>query len=110
MAETDKNKQIARPPVIAVMGHIDHGKSKLLDYIRQTNVVERESGGITQHVSAYEVVHKDQKITFLDTPGHAAFEAMRVRGAQICDIAVLIVSAEEGVKTQTLEALKSKAA
>ncbi|HQJ84005.1 MAG TPA: translation initiation factor IF-2 [Candidatus Paceibacterota bacterium] len=107
MAETDKNKQIARPPVIAVMGHIDHGKSKLLDYIRQTNVVERESGGITQHVSAYEVVHKDQKITFLDTPGHAAFEAMRVRGAQICDIAVLIVSAEEGVKTQTLEALKS---
>lgn len=107
MSETQKNNLIARPPVIAVMGHIDHGKSKLLDYIRKTNVVERESGGITQHVSAYEVVHNNQKITFLDTPGHAAFEAMRGRGAQICDIAILIVSAEEGVKAQTLEALKS---
>lgn len=107
MTETDKNNQIVRPPVIAVMGHIDHGKSKLLDYIRKTNVVDRESGGITQHVSAYEVVHNNQKITFLDTPGHAAFEAMRVRGAQICDIAILIVSAEEGVKAQTLEALRS---
>lgn len=101
------NNQIVRPPVIAVMGHIDHGKSKLLDYIRQTNIVDRESGGITQHVSAYEVNHQNQKITFLDTPGHAAFEAMRGRGAQICDIAILIVSAEEGVKAQTLEALKT---
>lgn len=106
MPETQK-KLTARPPVIAVMGHIDHGKSKLLDYIRKTNVVERESGGITQHVSAYEVIHNNQKITFLDTPGHAAFEAMRGRGAQICDIAILIVSAEEGVKAQTLEALRS---
>ncbi|MFA6274913.1 MAG: translation initiation factor IF-2 [Candidatus Paceibacterota bacterium] len=105
--ETQENKKTVRPPVIAVMGHIDHGKSKLLDYIRKTNVVDRESGGITQHVSAYEVLHNNQKITFLDTPGHAAFEAMRGRGAQICDIAILIVSAEEGVKAQTLEALKS---
>ena len=101
-----------RPPVIAIMGHIDHGKSKLLDYIRQTNIVDSESGGITQHTSAYEVIHKnqngeDKKITFLDTPGHAAFETMRERGAIICDIAILIVSAEEGAKTQTVEAYNS---
>ncbi len=98
---------IERPPVIAVMGHIDHGKSKLLDYIRQTNIVDKESGGITQHTSAYEVVHNGHNITFLDTPGHSAFTTMRERGAQIADIAILIVSAEEGVKAQTLEALQS---
>jgi len=98
---------IERPPVIAVMGHIDHGKSKLLDYIRKTNIVDKESGGITQHTSAYEVVHNGKKITFLDTPGHAAFTTMRQRGAQIADIAILVVSAEEGVKAQTLEALQS---
>lgn len=107
MKKESHDNLIERPPVIAVMGHIDHGKSKLLDYIRNTNIVERESGGITQHVSAYEVVHNGKKITFLDTPGHEAFEAMRRRGAQICDIAILIVSAEEGVKAQTLEALNS---
>lgn len=107
MTEKITNNIIERPPVIAVMGHIDHGKSRLLDYIRQTNIVERESGGITQHTSAYEVVHNNKKITFLDTPGHEAFEAMRQRGALICDIAILIVSAEEGVKAQTLEALNS---
>ncbi|MFA6254087.1 MAG: translation initiation factor IF-2 [Candidatus Paceibacterota bacterium] len=98
---------VERPPVIAVMGHIDHGKSKLLDYIRKTNVVDKESGGITQHTTAYEVVHNNKKITFVDTPGHAAFTTMRERGAQIADIAILIVSAEEGVKAQTLEALQS---
>ncbi|OJI08074.1 MAG: translation initiation factor IF-2 [Candidatus Vogelbacteria bacterium CG22_combo_CG10-13_8_21_14_all_37_9] len=107
--KTVKIEQNERPPIIAIMGHIDHGKSKLLDFIRQTNVVDSEAGGITQHTSAYEVIHKDahgqaKKITFLDTPGHAAFETMRERGALICDIAVLIVSAEEGVKAQTLEA------
>ena len=101
-----------RPPVIAVMGHIDHGKSKLLDYIRKTNVVENESGGITQHISAYEVERSDgdgniKKMTFLDTPGHEAFSAMRERGASIADMAVLIVSAEDGVKAQTIEAFKS---
>lgn len=100
---------IERPPIIVVMGHIDHGKSTLLDYIRKTNIVDTESGGITQHISAYEVIHKnqsgeDKKITFLDTPGHEAFSAMRARGAVLADIAILIVSAEDGVKAQTMEA------
>lgn len=104
------SKHIERPPVVAIMGHVDHGKSTLLDYIRKTNVVDKEAGGITQHVSAYEVIHKegglDRKITFLDTPGHAAFSTMRERGVEIADIAILMVSAEDGVKAQTLEALK----
>jgi translation initiation factor IF-2 len=105
----ENKKTIPRPPVIVIMGHIDHGKSTLLDYIRKTNVVETETGGITQHLSAYEAVHTDEKgaprtITFLDTPGHEAFGKMRLRGAEISDIAILIVSAEEGVKPQTLEA------
>jgi len=104
--------QIERPPIIVIMGHIDHGKSKLLDYIRKTNIVEGEAGGITQHISAYEVNHKDAKgvekrITFLDTPGHEAFQGMRARGARVADIAVLVVSAEDGVKAQTIEAYKS---
>lgn len=109
--KSEKQNMVERPPVIAVMGHIDHGKSALLDYIRKSNIVEGEAGGITQHISAYEVIHKtkngDKKITFLDTPGHAAFTAMRLRGANIADIAILIVSAEEGPKPQTLEALES---
>lgn len=105
------DKKIIRPPVIVVMGHIDHGKSALIDYIRKTNVVDSEHGGITQHLSAYEVSHcdpsgKEKKITFLDTPGHEAFKKMRFRGAEVADIAILVVSAEEGVRAQTLEALK----
>ncbi len=108
---TIKNTLTERSPVIVIMGHIDHGKSTLLDYIRKSNVVAGEAGGITQHMSAYEVVHttkngKQQKITFLDTPGHEAFTAIRTRGARVADIAILVVSAEDGVKTQTLEALK----
>ncbi len=104
-----------RPPIVVVMGHVDHGKSTLLDYIRKTNTVEKEAGGITQHVAAYEVVREttdpstslkiSKRITFIDTPGHAAFQAIRARGATIADIAILIVAADEGVKLQTLEAL-----
>ncbi len=101
-----------RPPVILVTGHIDHGKSTLLDYIRKTNVTEGEVGGITQRLSAYEVTHKgvdglEKKITFLDSPGHEAFSGMRSRGAKAADIAILVVSAEDGVKAQTVEALKT---
>lgn len=101
-----------RPPIVAIMGHVDHGKSSLLDAIRRTNIVAGEAGGITQHLSAYEVTRKDESgndrsITFIDTPGHAAFTHMRTRGAAAADIAILIVSAEEGVKAQTIEAINT---
>ena len=113
MPKQEQKNITERPPVIVVMGHVDHGKSALLDYIRKTNIVDSEAGGITQHISAYEVIHTlrhaqgkkmEKKITFLDTPGHEAFSAMRKRGANTADIAILVVSAEDGVKKQTLEA------
>jgi len=108
MDKTKTNEKV-RPPVVVVMGHVDHGKSTLLDYIRKSNIVDKEAGGITQHISAYEVIAKDEKgenrlITFLDTPGHEAFSKMRTRGAVASDIAILVVSAEDSVKAQTLEA------
>ncbi len=105
-----EQKTRERPPVVAIVGHIDHGKSTLLDYIRSTSVVAGEAGGITQHLSAYEATHTnstgEHHITFLDTPGHEAFRAMRTRGLEVADVAILVVSAEDGVKVQTLEALK----
>ena len=106
MSKENAQKQTERAPVICIMGHIDHGKSTLLDYIRKTNIVDKEAGGITQKISAYEVIHNGRKITFLDTPGHESFAKIRRRGAGVADIAVLVVSAEDGVKKQTIEAFK----
>lgn len=99
-------KTMTRPPIVVVVGHIDHGKSKILETIRQTKMLEYEAGGITQHIGAYEVEHKGKKITFIDTPGHEAFSKLRSRGAKVADLAILVVAADEGVKPQTQEAIE----
>ncbi len=107
MQDNAGNNLIQRPPIVVVMGHVDHGKTSLLDYIRKANVVSKEAGGITQSIGAYEITHNGRRITFIDTPGHEAFKAMRSRGATVADIAILVVAADEGVKPQTLEAINT---
>ncbi len=107
MVNTKKNtsEKNIRAPIVTIMGHVDHGKTSILDAIRKTNLTEKEYGGITQHIGAYQVTHKNKKITFIDTPGHAAFTQMRARGGKAADIVVLVVAADEGVKPQTKEAI-----
>src|SRR3989338_391621 len=107
MTDKSQNSNVKiRPPIVVILGHVDHGKTKLLDTIRSTKVAEGESGGITQHIGAYQTEVNGKKITFLDTPGHEAFTAIRTRGVKVADIAVLVIAADESVKPQTKEAIR----
>src|SRR5438477_11755076 len=98
MAENNKGKLNQRSPIVVVMGHVDHGKTTLLDHIKKTDIAGREAGGITQSIGAYEITHNDKRVTFIDTPGHEVFSKMRSRGAGIADLAILVVAGDEGIK------------
>src|SRR3989338_7054914 len=101
-----KSKKIPRTPIVAVLGHVDHGKTSLLDFIRKTNLTAKEAGGITQSIGAYEIEHNGKKITFIDTPGHEAFSKMRTRGANVADLAILVIAADDSIKPQTKESIE----